>query len=803
MKKILSVILIYTLSLQYVFAAGVPQKFPTDTVQMGKSGSLSDKKLIFDVGDGATNPNISVDQTNKDFDLSKTLNVTGALNATGNLGVNGNAVIDGTTQSKGNVTIGSGTTGDKSITVNRGGSNPFLKWSESALSWIFSNDGTLEKKLGTGGGNGGSSGVNTLSNDSFEDLVASAFPNWTNSGGTLTQGTYTNGVENDTKYFQFVATGAGQYFEQSVTVPTNFAGGGCQVDFKKLNVSTANLFKVDALDGSNNVLATGNVGVLSWAKFPTLSFACPAAGATMKIRVTSLAAGTLQGDKAYLGSNQNLVYSSQAKLIGTLKYAGTNLCEWTLTAPTSAFTNYPIDNDCSTPTVSGNLKVPTTKIPAFVLPAGSPAGVYKIMVNGMFYNSGSAYNLFRMSDGTNATNAGVNYGTITGSNLIYGEFSYGSSLSVDTTIQIQAKTNTGDSFVTATTSTDGLSFSVYYFPSSSEVAVSPEQSSWLIDANIGGSNTSLGTSSISSYTEITDTALDMIINTSKGSANAEIPCVSGTSSVGLTCNTPAVAESYGVAFIPPYAGLFEACFDLSHEASKNGNASYIYSTFQVVETPNNSSTILTEGNTRITSGTFTDGITGGGTIAGTYPIKVCGQFNFSDTSKKTLRLMREQASSGSVVSNTILGDRSSTQGQRDIHVTVRPILSAFNRPILTSGQNITSGISGSQNIDTFSVSYAANASLNSDCSSGACYIDQIGDHVSAINFISTGTYNLVVNKTYSKFKCQAVVTSTTNQAFPQSINSCANCNTLTFVSVQRAAGTVGNTFGTLFCQGVR
>ena len=274
-------ILLVSLWTQIVFAAGVPQKFPTDTLQIGKPSSSANKDLIFDTNLGASNPKVRANPTNGKFELNKPLDVTGAIGATGDISATGTGSIGG------NLTIGTGAAADKSITVNRGGSNPFLKWSETALSWIFSNDGTLEKKLGTGGG-GASTGVNVLTNDSFEDFVSGSLLGWSNVGGTLTQETYTNGAENDTKYFQFVATGAGQYFESAlITVPTNFNGGGCQVDFKKLNIATNDLFKVEALNSSNGVLASGNVKVSSWVKFPTLRFLCPAAGATFRIRVTS------------------------------------------------------------------------------------------------------------------------------------------------------------------------------------------------------------------------------------------------------------------------------------------------------------------------------------------------------------------------------------------------------------------------------------------------------------------------------------------------------------------------------------
>lgn len=565
---------------------------------------------------------------------------------------------------------------DKSIIFDRGGSNAQIKWNETSDKLQFSNDGSVYKNLGSGTG-GASTGVNVLTNDSFEDAVGGVISDWTNTGGTLTQQTYANAVEGDEKYFQFVATGSGQYFEMVKTVPTNFSVG-CQVDFKKLNIATANLFKVEALDGSNNVLASANVGVLAWAKFPTLSFACPSAGSTFKIRVTSLAAGTLQGDTAYLGSNQNVIQS-----IYTEDYDWTTV---TVTGTWTTNTTYLAKEKRIGDTAYYKISVNTSGAPnatqLFInLPSGRVIDTAKIpnAVNSLgamdVYKSGSGWNPAGIITYNSTTQLRPYYGI--GDGGVTGPLTLG-NITQSTPFVFAA----GDSVQ--------LNFSVPIVGWSNTInktqAISNDQSSWFIDANIGGSNSSLGTGSVSSYSPINDGSLDLVLNTSKGSAGAEISCAPGTASSGLNCGGS--NESIGIAFIPPSAGLYEACFDFTHYTDLAVNG-LVFSTFQVIETPNTSATILTEGGAKIMSGASYGTSANGGLNSNAQ--KVCGTFNFSDTSKRTLRLMYEQTTIATVGQNDIRADRNAGYGQRDIKVSVRPLLSAYNRPVLTGDQVTTKG----------------------------------------------------------------------------------------------------------------
>lgn len=750
MRKLISLITLFSFSIQ---AATITD----DKLTVGKKASASAKEIVFDTNDGANNKKLSVDK------------ITKKLSATSD-----------------EVIVGDGTASDKALTFNRGGSNAQVKWNELTDKLQFSNDGTTFKDLGTGGGGGGSTGVNVLTNDSFEDAVGGVITDWSNTGGTLTQQTYTNSVEGDAKYFQFVATGAGQYFEMVKTVPTNFNGQGCQVDFKKLNIATADLFKVEALDASNNVLATGNVKVSSWQKFPTLSFVCPAAGATFKIRVTSLAAGTLQGDKAYLGSNQNLVYSSQAKLYGSVKF-GTD-CDWNVTSTTS-YQPYTADAAC-TVTTSGDILAPSTNIPGFRFKSGTPAGIYFVVASLPTYSqvtSGTPRSYFQaFYDGVAVGSeamllnqaAAASLSAFTGLN---NTLSFATSLGSEKLFEIRQKTNGSSNARINTDATSETRFDIYFYPASSEVAVSPEQASWFIDANIGGANPAMPAGAQSTYTEVINSNLDMVINSSKGSASAEIACSNGNSSTGLTCTTG--QESLGIAFTPGAgAGLYEICAVSGFSLSSGDNY-----TFQLVETPNNSLTILQEGGQR----SFV-------TASAAHVMRNCGVFNFSDVSKRTIRLMYE--STASTVGSTFSLDRGATIGQRDMNWTIRPLLSAYNRPILVGGSNVTPGLTSSS-VDSFSVSFGT-TNATTQCSASPCsYFDQIGSGATNLVRNAQGNYTLNFAGSYQKVKCNGTIqesATSTTQLTPTL--TCSNCNSVTFQAINNS-GLNRDAYGTLYCQG--
>jgi hypothetical protein len=262
-------------------------------------------------------------------------------------------------------------------------------------------------------------------------------------------------------------------------------------------------------------------------------------------------------------------------------------------------------------------------------------------------------------------------------------------------------------------------------------AISVEKSGWYIDAQLGGTNPVVSTVATSSYTEITDAGLDMVLNT--GSASAQIPCSSTNPSTGLTC--AAGSESIGVAFTPPTAGVYEVCANVNGEVNEPPGTGYLV-TLQWVETPNNAQTILQEGGGRQVVGDEPSA----GSVSAMGPGLVCGQFTFSNTSQRTLRLMFESYYRAGSAANyaKILMDRDASAGQRDMKVTVRRKIE-YNDSIKFTNMVTTNHQEGERIERVF----FAGASSTTACSSSPCTVySQSGSWISSVTRNSTGNYTL-------------------------------------------------------------
>lgn len=579
-----------------------------------------------------------------------------------------------------NNTLSIGKTGsaDKTIEFNLtkagASANPKIKWSNSNSKLQFSNDGTNYKNLGSG--SGGSGGINLITeNPDFESGYA---VNWTDSASKVTD--ETSSPLYDSKSFKFTPTATGQYYTSAqYTVPVGMRGQPCLGTIKYSTSETTNKFKLQVIDGSSNLIAENSLDMTTKTENGYVPFTCPTSG-TVALRVASTgSAVALTGDNAFLGGDFRLANLSQARDYGSVTWVGVSSCEWTRTGQTS-LGDFSADSDCTTPVgsnVTGNASAPATKIPGITF-ASMPAGTYEFTATGYFTADQTRNCSFQFYDGTTYYPAGVflapNASGLSGSN-------YAGSAS---TLAARIPYTTAQSNVTMRLVATGVNNSTIcsikndsagytdlkiwakYFPSASEMGVRVDQLGWKVDANISGANPSLGTSSVTSYTGIENGSLTLTNNSGYNNISAQIPCSSTNAPSGTTCSSG--SESVGVSFILPNAGDVLACVSFSYYADTGSGE--VIPAFQIVETPNNAQTITQEGKSRISSQVDK----GGGTFGrGSIPNRVCGNFTFSSSGQKTLRLFYEQFISGSVSTSQIWGDASSSVGQRDIHWEVYPI----------------------------------------------------------------------------------------------------------------------------------
>lgn len=634
---------------QIALARGSVERVPTDAVQLGLRDSPDDKSISIDVGDGAANPKITVTMSAKIFSFNKALSIAADLLKMGD---------------------GSPTT-DKVIEfdVGLGVTNPKFRWNHTDAQLEFSNDGVNYVAVGSGSGSG--SGYNMLS-DKNPDFEVGGVGNWTNSGGTFAAVTSGANLLFGKGSALFTASGTGQYVQSALVTAPNGLNGACQasVVFKG---GDSNL-KLQVLDSTSNVLAERTIeSAAQNGRSFAVPFFCRAAVQYRLRMISTASASAIALDKMYLGelTTQNV---SQSSLYGSIKYAAATNCIWTTTS--TSFVSYAADTDCSTPTTSGNATAPATKVPGLTF-GYLPPGEYLIVASGQFQRGGgvaAADVFFRFTDGSSFTaiqSYGMTAGTLS-TPVISGRLNLTTGQS-NVTLQAQAKIAGGDLIAGIRAISEDLEISVYRYPSNSELAITPSTASWFVDANIAGANPSLGLVNVASYSPIDNASLTLTQNPNSNAVG--IACASGTTSVvgNTTCTGN---ENLGITFNMPAPGRVRACAEFSWTGGSAAGG-IISTAFEIVETAAANVTIIQEGRSRVSAQNNVPG-----SAALRFPINRCGDFDFTSTGQKTLRLFYEQQLSGSTSVSQIDADASAAIGQHDIHWTVYPITQTVPMPIL-------------------------------------------------------------------------------------------------------------------------
>jgi len=618
--------------------------------------------------------------------------------------------------------MGDGTASNKVIEMNRGGSNPQIRWSESDSKLQFSNDGADFKNLGSGGG--GAAGVNLLVDSDF-DFEASGTTQWTTpSGGTFTKTTTLPAF--GTRSGSFDASASSQVVQSAfIAIPDGLKNqAGLASCFFQ---TSATDYKLQVYDGTNVIAETTIAASTDYSK-QSMIYTHPGTG-SLRLRVISASnAAAVKIDNCYMGEATTLPHS-QASLIASMYVPNNVSCnQSTGSASLAAFGT---QAGCPAPVVeySSGIGTPSTADAdsAVIFTINNlPAGTYVGVMETQAYNSGTAAALnFGLTDGT--TQSGVIGLQVAvndvGPVVVSGVWTYATA--GNRTFQLLGATTAGG---TATLATNGAlnntHFKLYRYPTTPVETYTFDTINWRVDANIGGSgNFDLPASVVSSFTEMTSSVMDLVVNS--GSVDTQIACSGTNPSTGTTC--AAGDESNGIAFSIPRAGAALACASFSHYSSGlNGGV-----TFQIVETPNNAQTILQEGKTRLQNSTT-------GTPDQVSTLRLCGVFNFASAGQKTLRVMFEQNLTVAA-NNSVLGDRDANTGQRDIHWEVYPIDQQVPAPLIP---NIVTNTSASPvRIQSAYINQSAgSASVNQEVGSWISSITDNGTGDATINFVP-GTFS--------------------------------------------------------------
>jgi len=320
----------------------------------------------------------------------------------------------------------------------------------------------LDTRLETGN-------TNLLINPSFEHLTVTT--GWSATGISAATAEATNVVEGK-QSLKLVLNAALSAYQDSTINASQLSGlqGVGSVKVKTSDVSGLQA----CVRGAGVTLTSLCVNIPADGTWKHIVIPFILSGTSNGVILTSTGtSGTVYVDDAFVGTSAPLQNVNGAQLIGTVSYAGIASC--TFATSSTSFVSYTANASCNNATSTGSLKPPSTKIPGFILPAGSPAGTYRIVASGSFPKVGTVDGavFYRFNDGTNSFGSGYSYvQTQNGGNGTFeGVINYSSSQASDTTIQIQglSESASNSARVEIGGANYSLTFTVYYFPPQSKI----------------------------------------------------------------------------------------------------------------------------------------------------------------------------------------------------------------------------------------------------------------------------------------------------------------------------------------------
>ena len=637
-----------------------------------------------------------------------------------------------------------------------------LSWNDTTSKMQFSNDsGVSSKDIGAGAGGG--SGINLLAESNFDFETGDPPVDWTESAGTFIADV---GTGFDLQSGSWDAAAAANTLDSAlVVVPDGLEDRDCNatIQFNYASGSGGD-YKFQVLDSGANVLAEKDLSVTTkWVK-DVLMFTCPDSD-SIRIRITSTVnGGIILLDNATLGKT-DFVDISQTELVFSGHFEKATDCAWFRTG--TSFADFPVDTDCPAISVgfsSQAIDGTDTDLPQIKFIGMRPGVYFATVIHSQSNAAGetAVYRLEITGDTTILDRPVWGQITVSGDNThTTGFLTFRVNTTGEVILKMQGRATSGSVVINNKNDTATLTFKVVKYPDQSAEAITLETIGEHWDVNIGGVSPDLGNATIGSYVETIASGLDMVIN--NNSKSAEIPCSLTTASTGLTCSGD---ESLGIVIDISTTGRYKACFEFSSLIQITADASIttMRNTFQVIETPNNAQTLLQLGNTRVTYGSKQIQTSGSALIEAQTHI-VCGQFVFTSTGQKTLRLMRTAllANTGANVTlNQLHIDRNANLGDHDLHITVDKMDQNFPTPAFT---DLTNSLTGKLNVFNGEEYNVGAVTLNSSFS----VVTEMGNWISSVD--DNGTGDLTVNVIVGFSSVNLICFCTT---FATAANVCAN-----------------------------
>jgi hypothetical protein len=544
---------------------------------------------------------------------------------------------------------------------------------------------------------------NTQPNPGFE---AATLSGWTASSGTVTRETTAADIANGSASLKWAANASNPTLTGPFVANSNGSLGKTGVWSCNVMKSVASdSFNMTVDDGVNTYVSQTIAPITSKFTRQTVTFSYPSTGGT-NLRggfTAPTITGNLWVDDCYFGPAEGwpaLSQVNQAQWVGDVYFTGcSGNFDWT---GDTTYSDATATTTCA-PVATGNVSVSGTNNnkPEFKVTGGP--GKYVVVYGGMIGNGSATSNtqvIFRLTDGTNNSNEELVWQASTGTNQpITGnaQWSLNETSALNGTLfKIQAKeVSGGDPFMKGTSANPGA-FSVYWFPSSSEISYRPDLQPISYAGYIFSGSASFSIASPTTSFQDFATASGATL-TQRQNFNA------GTVTEYNTTGA-------GIVFTPNRAGLIPVCFQFPWRTSSTAPGLF----FQIADESNNE---IAEQYVEATGASIVNQMT------------LCGTFNATNTSSHTLKLrLKEVGPAGNVDIFIIRGNVEILLGAAAVQSIATPLLMG----------SVTSSDSGQIHHEFAFLSGGSAACGGSPCT----LTDKSGS--ASVTRTGTGLYHMVV-----------------------------------------------------------
>ena len=574
---------------------------------------------------------------------------------------------------------------------------------------------------------------------------------WTaSSGDTFTTVTGGANLLFGTTSGAYTASASGKFLvSQSAPVPTGLQGGACYLGLYYKYAGATGDYSVSVDNATDTLASAVSLPTATTARYVEINYPCGSTNNRLKITSNVASPSTIYIDNAYMGSPKNVGTVAQAQLVGGAVVTGCST--YWLGTSTAGYATMGTQTGCSYATF-GLAQAPATNVPGIKF-ASLPPGEYMIQYEGRVGATTSGKtSWFQFTDGT--TNAKESSAFLNAGSSVYAatlnqSFSY-SAPQTNVTWQVYAKSEAASSggLLEGTNTTPGT-FKLWYFPSSTQQAVKIDQT----PASWSGYH---GNASGSQLWQVTSTGTPIDF---PGNASITLTQVTNRNFGTVTSQGGATTQP-GLVLSFPKIGYYNICAVVN----AYGNALGVVTKYQ-----------LSDGTNAFAFGSQANNYN--------TAVTVCGAYNATDTSSKTIRLQGSTLQAGTAYI------QSYGSGIPGVMWTITALDQGMAVPVLQG--SVTSNTSGQERIERATIANNGTCSVSS----------QSGSWISSVSHPATGQCTLnFASGAFSSAPTCIISTDVTGTAYFAALNTVPTISGVTGRTFNNAFSSVDNAFY-IICQG--